>query len=398
MGALTSKPYAFSARPWELSEKENYDFNGFYSPLVKLDLRGTQLMRVRSSLLNANSEEWIADRSRFSYDSHNSLAIAEPLVWFGSRYEKFDFTVVWLEEFFVLRLFSLVASYRYSLPDYAFIIRTVTFLATFGFNRSECLVDWRSSYCFGPEHFNAGTFKSYFFVGFNVRYLHPALAIRFRRQLQTHNKPNFFSFGPYVTNSVDEVNLGTSVNQFISFVRSKSRACNCAVAPAVFLLPAPSKPFSNFNVIGLPSSSSEFSSFEIGLRRDFFNATDGSSLFVTFSSFFAYFSRSDFYFPIYHPFDRDRFEFIPEELCYRFFPSSTKSRPVFSKLFKPIFLFFEDYDFTHKGRNFFVEKFCLSYSSFQTHYLFNEYLINSKNMLLNFKRNQDVRHSYIYFL
>src|SRR5216110_1403254 len=68
VGALTSKPYAFAARPWELSKTESVDVLDAVGSNIRVDSRGAQVLRVLPRLHEAVNEEWISDKTRFSID------------------------------------------------------------------------------------------------------------------------------------------------------------------------------------------------------------------------------------------------------------------------------------------------------------------------------------------
>src|SRR6185312_7892018 len=65
VGALTSKPYAFTARPWELRKTESVDVVGSN---IRIDSRGSQVLRILPRLNEEVNEEWLADKSRFAHD------------------------------------------------------------------------------------------------------------------------------------------------------------------------------------------------------------------------------------------------------------------------------------------------------------------------------------------
>src|SRR5216683_3496472 len=68
VGALTSKPYAFVARPWELQKTESIDVLDAVGSNIRIDSRGTQVLRVLPRLNEAVNEEWISDKTRFACD------------------------------------------------------------------------------------------------------------------------------------------------------------------------------------------------------------------------------------------------------------------------------------------------------------------------------------------
>ena len=68
VGALTSKPYAFVARPWELRKSESVDVLDAVGSNIRIDSRGQQVLRVLPRLHEAVNEEWISDKARFAID------------------------------------------------------------------------------------------------------------------------------------------------------------------------------------------------------------------------------------------------------------------------------------------------------------------------------------------
>lgn len=78
VGALTSKPYAFSARPWELSKTESIDALDAVGANIRVDSRSQEVMRILPRLNEDINEEWLADRSRFSYDGLKTQRLDTP--------------------------------------------------------------------------------------------------------------------------------------------------------------------------------------------------------------------------------------------------------------------------------------------------------------------------------
>nr|MBX2834168.1 molybdopterin-dependent oxidoreductase [Micavibrio sp.] len=68
VGALTSKPYAFKARSWELRKTETVDVIDAVGSNIRMDVKGREVMRVLPRLNEEVNEEWISDITRFSYD------------------------------------------------------------------------------------------------------------------------------------------------------------------------------------------------------------------------------------------------------------------------------------------------------------------------------------------
>ncbi len=68
VGALTSKPYAFAARPWELHKTQSIDVLDAVGSNVRVDARGPEVLRVLPRLNEEVNEEWISDKTRFACD------------------------------------------------------------------------------------------------------------------------------------------------------------------------------------------------------------------------------------------------------------------------------------------------------------------------------------------
>lgn len=80
VGALTSKPYSFKARPWELYHTETIDVLNGMGSNIRVDSRGMVVMRVLPRLNDDINEEWIDDKTRFACDGLNTQRLTIPLV------------------------------------------------------------------------------------------------------------------------------------------------------------------------------------------------------------------------------------------------------------------------------------------------------------------------------
>ncbi len=80
VGALTSKPYAFHARSWELGKTESIDAMDAVGAAIRIDSRGNEVMRVLPRLNDDVNEEWLSDRSRFACDGLRRQRLDKPYV------------------------------------------------------------------------------------------------------------------------------------------------------------------------------------------------------------------------------------------------------------------------------------------------------------------------------
>jgi NADH-quinone oxidoreductase subunit G len=80
VGALTSKPYAFTARSWELRKTESIDVLDAVGSNIRVDTRGPEVMRILPRLHEDVNEEWISDKTRFAYDGLKRQRLDTPYV------------------------------------------------------------------------------------------------------------------------------------------------------------------------------------------------------------------------------------------------------------------------------------------------------------------------------
>ncbi|MBW7922773.1 MAG: NADH-quinone oxidoreductase subunit G [Rubellimicrobium sp.] len=85
VGALTSKPYAFTARPWELTKTESIDVMDALGSNIRIDTKGRQVMRILPRNHDGVNEEWIGDKARFVYDGLTRQRLDVPYIREGGR-------------------------------------------------------------------------------------------------------------------------------------------------------------------------------------------------------------------------------------------------------------------------------------------------------------------------
>ncbi|SPF75953.1 NADH-quinone oxidoreductase chain 3 [Aliiroseovarius pelagivivens] len=80
VGALTSKPYAFTARPWELTKTETIDVMDALGSNIRVDTKGREVMRVLPRNHDGVNEEWISDKTRFIWDGLRRQRLDTPYI------------------------------------------------------------------------------------------------------------------------------------------------------------------------------------------------------------------------------------------------------------------------------------------------------------------------------
>jgi NADH-quinone oxidoreductase subunit G len=239
IGALTSKPYAFSARSWEL---EKLDFIDFYDGMlsnISVDVRGLSIMRVLPRINESLNEEWISDKIRFSYDAFRRQRLLNPmfknivsnsfeeLTWeealftFFFKYNIFNYDYLNLNSSldavagnfldlesqisfkdFLMSFKDSSVSLNYS--DYGKIINNFSHQYLLNFNMSEL-----SSIDFA------------LIVSSNVRYENPVLHLKLLR-LSNQGVP-LFTFGCLNNLKFKHYSFGNSVSSLVNFIKGKSK-------------------------------------------------------------------------------------------------------------------------------------------------------------------------------
>ncbi|MFN3934159.1 MAG: NADH-quinone oxidoreductase subunit NuoG, partial [Parvibaculum sp.] len=80
VGALTFRPFAYTARPWELKKTESIDVMDAVGSNIRVDARGAEVMRILPRLNDEVNEEWISDKTRFVWDGLKTQRLDTPYV------------------------------------------------------------------------------------------------------------------------------------------------------------------------------------------------------------------------------------------------------------------------------------------------------------------------------
>jgi NADH-quinone oxidoreductase subunit G len=98
VGALTSKPYAFNARPWELKKTESVDVMDALGSAIRVDARGPAVLRVLPRTNDEVNEEWISDKTRYAVDGLARQRLDRPMIRQGGKLRP----ATWAEAFDVV--------------------------------------------------------------------------------------------------------------------------------------------------------------------------------------------------------------------------------------------------------------------------------------------------------
>lgn len=227
VGALTSKPYLFSARPWELNSLESIDILDSMCSSVRLDYLNNKLMRILPVYNKTVNEDWITNKARFVYDSNLYQRLIYPLM----KTEVGLINITWLK---ALNLFySNLRAYGLKSSVVAFCgnlvdANTIDDMNSF-FNSLGMQVSMESSFSFIDMQFNSDVVLPSLFafenqrkiimVGLNLRVELPLLNSRLRRL----DNVALYSIG--LNNSYNNLavkTIGFTVSDVINIVKGMS--------------------------------------------------------------------------------------------------------------------------------------------------------------------------------
>ena len=95
VGALTSKPYVFEARPWELKKTETIDVMDAVGSNIRVDTYGWEVKRVLPIINEDINEEWISDKTRYACDGLLNQRLDTPYIKYNKKFEKASWNEVY---------------------------------------------------------------------------------------------------------------------------------------------------------------------------------------------------------------------------------------------------------------------------------------------------------------
>jgi len=99
VGALTSKPYVFEARPWELKKTESIDVMDAIGSNIRVDTYGWEVKRILPRINEDINEEWISDKTRYACDGLLNQRLDTPYIKYNGKFEKAS----WKEVFNIIK-------------------------------------------------------------------------------------------------------------------------------------------------------------------------------------------------------------------------------------------------------------------------------------------------------
>ena len=191
VGALLNKPYSFVARPWELRKTDSVDVHDALGTNIRVDARGSEVLRVLPRINDAVNEEWMADKSRFSHDGLKRRRLDKPWVRDNGRLRP----ATWPEAFGAVasRLKGLdgdrIGAVAGDLCDAESMLALKDLMASLGSNNLDCRQDGaaldparRDFYLFNSTITGIDEADAILLVGSNPRRESPVLNARIRKR------------------------------------------------------------------------------------------------------------------------------------------------------------------------------------------------------------------------
>ena len=199
VGALTSKPYAFNARPWELGKTESIDVMDALGSAIRVDTRGREVMRVMPRVNEDINEEWISDKTRFIWDGLKTQRLDRPYVKKDGRLQ----AASWNEAFAAIKAAvaktsaDRIGAIAGDLASVEEMYALKELIASLGSKNLDCRQDGtaldpalgRSSYLFNPTIQGIESADALLIIGSNPRFEASVLNARIRKRFRMANFP-----------------------------------------------------------------------------------------------------------------------------------------------------------------------------------------------------------------
>jgi len=246
VGALTSKPYAFNARPWELKKTETVDVMDAMGAAIRVDSRGPAVLRVLPRINEDVNEEWISDKTRFAVDGLARQRLDSPYIRENGRLRP----ATWAEALSLAadRLSAAapgrIGAIAGDLQDAESLKATLDLFRALGSANTDCRQDGmalgtgpRESWLFNATIAGLEEADAILLVGTNPRFEAPVLNARLRRRWLA-GALEVGLIGEAADLTYDFDHLGETASALTALAKSRSgfaKVLKSAKAPALII-------------------------------------------------------------------------------------------------------------------------------------------------------------------
>nr|YP_007890479.1 NADH dehydrogenase subunit 11 [Andalucia godoyi]AGH23973.1 NADH dehydrogenase subunit 11 [Andalucia godoyi] len=231
VGALTSKPYAFTARSWELKSTESIDVLDALGSNIRIDVRGSEIMRILPRLNDDVNEEWISDKTRFAYDGLKRQRLTTPMIRQNDQFIQ----VSWEDAFETIRKKlspqSKVQAFAGDLADTESLVVLRDLFHGLGTQKVQSLAipthlspDLRVNYLANTTLAGLEDSDVCLLLGINPRFEATLVNTRLRKSVLL-NQLSVYSIGNEVDLTYPHTHLGNDVALFAQIVEGRHPFC-----------------------------------------------------------------------------------------------------------------------------------------------------------------------------
>ena len=233
VGALTSMPYAFKVRSWEVIYYSNMDFLDSLASSIRLHVYSNKIIRILPLLDENLNEEWITNKTRFSYDALLLNRINYPKIKYINKFIVFswDFLINYILKWMKSKnnlIYGILGPFvdiitSISLKNFFNIVGIDSIVLYFKF---KWIYDFKFFFLLNNSLESLETLFFYLFLGCDLRLENPLLNIRIKKNYNINKNSELFlfSYGLSINNMNYPIkNLGNSIVKFLNFLKGKIR-------------------------------------------------------------------------------------------------------------------------------------------------------------------------------
>ncbi|KAI0524790.1 hypothetical protein KFK09_004176 [Dendrobium nobile] len=247
VGALTSKPFAFKARNWELKGTESIDVTDAVGSNIRIDSRGPEVMRILPRLNEEINEEWISDKTRFFYDGLKRQRLNDPMIRdHDGRFKP----VTWRDALAIVAEVAHqvkpdeIVGIAGQLSDAESMIALKDFLNRMGSNNVLCegngsspQADLRSSFLLNSNIAGLENADLFLIVGSQPRVEAPMVNARIRKTVRA-TQAKVAYIGPPTDFNYDHEHIGTGPKTLLDIAEGRHPFCSLILSaknPAIIV-------------------------------------------------------------------------------------------------------------------------------------------------------------------
>lgn len=231
IGALTSKPYAFKARPWELENINSIDYHDANGTNIKVSLRGSEILRILPKINNNINEEWISDKIRFSYDGLNKQRLFSPLLKLNGKFKK----ISWQEAFNLINtkfkekyFFEGICGNLIESESMFLFKELLTKIGNSSIESRNSFLnidnDLRENYLMNTTFDNINKADVCLLVGTNLRIESPILNLKIRKN-KIKNNLHIYILGYNPNLNYETITIGNNTKHLLNLIEGKNYFC-----------------------------------------------------------------------------------------------------------------------------------------------------------------------------